>query len=177
MTDTKTRILDLAENLTQSKGFNGFSYLDLAAEVGIKTSSIHYHYKSKADLALALVERHREALEAAFKRLDDDVANPADRLESIVTHFKGYIGEEKICMCGMMAAEFESISPAVRKALALYFRDFQNWLAKQFSALGHPNPPAVALQYVSALEGSLLLARLEGDASVVDRSLDGFVNT
>ena len=176
MTDTKTRILDLAESLTQAKGFNGFSYLDLAAEVGIKTSSIHYHFKAKADLALALVERHRAELEAAFNRLDQDVAEPEKRLDAIVAHFKCYIDQEKICMCGMMAAEFESISPAVRKALALYFRDFQNWLAKQFSALGHPNPPAVALQYVSALEGSLLLARLEGDPTVVDRSLDGFVN-
>lgn len=176
MTDTKTRILDLSESLTQTKGFNGFSYLDLAAGVGIKTSSIHYHFKAKADLALALVERHRKALDAAFKRLDHEIETPAERLDALVTHFKGYILEEKICMCGMMAAEFESISPAVRKALAHYFRDFQNWLAKQFSALGHPNPPEAALQYVSALEGSLLLARLEGDASVVDRSLDGFVN-
>lgn len=177
MSDTKTRILDLAESLTQQKGFNGFSYLDLAAEVGIKTSSIHYHFKAKADLALALVERHREALAQVCQLFDQKMDTPEERLEATVTHFKNYIREEKICMCGMMAAEFESISPAVRKALALYFRDFQNWLAKQFSELGHPNPPVAALQYVSALEGSLLLARLEGDASVVDRSLEGFVNS
>lgn len=176
MTDTKTRILDLSESLTQTKGFNGFSYLDLAAGVGIKTSSIHYHFKAKADLALALVERHREALHAAFEHFDHEIEAPEARLDALVAHFKSYLSEEKICMCGMMAAEFESISPAVRKALALYFRDFQNWLAKQFSALGHPNPPVVALQYLSALEGALLLARLEGDASMVDQSVDGFVN-
>lgn len=175
MTDTKTRILDLSESLTQTRGFNGFSYLDLAAEVGIKTSSVHYHFKVKADLALALVERHRKALNVAFKRFDDEMETPQERLTALVAHFKGYIREEKICMCGMMAAELETVSPAVRNALALYFRDFQHWLAKQFSALGHPNPPLVALQYVSALEGALLLARLEGDASLVDQSLDGFV--
>lgn len=176
MTDTKTRILDLSESLTQTRGFNGFSYLDLAAEVGIKSSSVHYHFKAKADLALALVERHRETLNASFKRFDDEIETPKERLDAVVAHFKSYIREEKICMCGMMAAELETIGPLVRKALALYFRDFQNWLAKQFSALGHPNPPLVALQYISALEGSLLLARLEGDESLVDRSLDGFVS-
>jgi len=48
MSDTRTRILDLAEGLTQAKGFKGFSYLDLAEEIGIKNSSIHYHFKAKS---------------------------------------------------------------------------------------------------------------------------------
>lgn len=175
MSDTRTRILDLAEGLTQSKGFNGFSYLDLAAGVGIKNSSIHYHFKAKADLALALVKRHREKLAEAHAQFDRDIATPQERLQALVTYFNGYIADERICMCGMMAAEFESISPEVRRELIHYFRDFQNWLAKQFSALNHPNPPSAALQFLSALEGALLLARLEGDASVVGRSLDNFV--
>ena len=176
MSDTRTRILDLAEGLTQAKGFNGFSYLDLAAEIGIKNSSIHYHFKAKADLALALVRRHREKLAEAHAQFDHSIASPQDRLKSLITYFNGYIAEERICMCGMMAAEFESISPDVRRELIHYFRDFQNWLAKQFSEMNHPDPPNAALQFLSALEGALLLARLEGDVTIVARSLYSFVN-
>jgi len=60
MADAKTRILDVAEELTRIKGFNGFSYIALPDEIGIETASIHYHYELKADLALALVERVHE---------------------------------------------------------------------------------------------------------------------
>ena len=175
MSDTRTRILDLAEGLTQAKGFKGFSYLDLAAEIGIKNSSIHYHFKAKADLALALVKRHREMLSEANAKFDRDMKTPQERLRAVLSHFKAYIVEDRICMCGMMAAEFEAINPEVRRELIHYFRDFQNWLAKQFSEMDHVNPPAAALQFLSALEGSLLLARLEGDASLIERALDGFV--
>jgi len=176
MSDTRTRILDLADQFTQSKGFNGFSYLDLAAEIGIKNSSIHYHFKAKSDLALAMVERHRTVTAEAFSQLDGDLKSPQERLLSVIDHFQADLRNEKICLCGMMAAEFQSISPAVRRELALYFRDFQDWLSKQFSEMAYLNPPLAALQFLSALEGSLLLARLQGNPSVVSQALDNFVN-
>ncbi|MFK7802459.1 MAG: TetR/AcrR family transcriptional regulator, partial [Anaerolineae bacterium] len=105
MTNTKTKILDVAERLTQTKGFNCFSYLDLAAEIGIKSSSIHYHFKTKADLALALVERTHDVHTTAFRNLDRDVDTPQERLQSMINFFQGYIVDQKFCMCGMLAAE------------------------------------------------------------------------
>lgn len=176
MADTRTRILDLANRLTQSKGFNGFSYLDLAAEIGIKNSSIHYHFKAKSDLALAMVERHRRTTAESFSQLDHQLKSPQERLAAVIQHFEADLRDEKICLCGMMAAEFQSISADVRRELVLYFRDFQDWLSKQFSETARPNPPLAALQFLSALEGSLLLARLQGDVSVVSQALDDFVN-
>lgn len=176
MSDTRNRILDLANRLTQTKGFNGFSYLDLAAEIGIKNSSIHYHFKAKSDLALAMVQRHRTMSVDSFGRIDHQEQDPKDRLEAVIRYFETDLRDGKICLCGMLAAELHSISADVRRELGLYFRDFQDWLSKQFSELSHPNPPVAALQFLSALEGSLLLARLQGDASLVRQALDGFVN-
>ena len=176
MSDTRTRILDLADQLTRSKGFNGFSYLDLAAEIGIKNSSIHYHFKAKSDLALAMVERYRETTTDSFSQLDQQVKNPQDRLAAVIDYFQSDLRDGKICLCGMMAAEFHSISESVRRELTLFFRDFQDWLSKQFSEMAYPNPPLTALQFLSALEGSLLLARLQGDVSIVSQALHEFVN-
>ncbi|WP_298845183.1 TetR/AcrR family transcriptional regulator [uncultured Roseobacter sp.] len=176
MSDTRTRILDLANQLTQSRGFNGFSYLDLAAEIGIKNSSIHYHFKAKSDLALAMVDRHRETTAESFARLDHDIDDPRERLLSVVRYFEADLRDGKICLCGMMAAELQSVSEEVRRELALYFRKFQDWLSKQLSEMGYSDPPRAALQFLSALEGSLLLARLQGDVTVVGQALDGFVN-
>ena len=176
MTDTRTRILDLAEDFTQTKGFNNFSYLDLAAEIGVKNSSIHYHFKAKKDLALALVERIHEALVVACGLFVEKFEAPQERLRALINHFKSYVKNEKICMCGMMAAEFETVSPEVRKALSSYFHDMRKWLAKQFAEMNDPNPEDRALQFLSGLEGSVLLARLESNPKMVERSLDVFVS-
>lgn len=176
MSNTKTKILDLAESLTQRRGFNGFSYLDLADEIGVKHSSIHYHFKSKADLALALVERIHERHSNAFEALDRNLDTPQQRLRELVEFFQTYVQEQKFCMCGMMAAELSSVSPEVRKQLVMYFRDFQTWITKQFTTMEKSDAQGRALRFVSALEGSLLLARLENDPARVADALGAFIS-
>ena len=95
MTDTKTKILDLAETLTQTKGFNGFSYIDLANEIGIKTSSIHYYFKAKDDLAAALVERIHQRHSQGFEEMEAENETPNDRLKAVIAYFQNYVREQK----------------------------------------------------------------------------------
>ena len=45
---TAEQILDVAEGLVQTRGFNSFSYADIAKQLGITTASLHYHFGSKA---------------------------------------------------------------------------------------------------------------------------------
>ncbi len=177
MSNTKTKILELAESYTQTKGFNAFSYLDLAADIGIKAASIHYYFKSKDDLAFALVERAHELHMLAFRNMDIEVENPVDRLAAVKDYFKNYISQDKFCLCGMMSAEFQSISPKVRKKVDVYFTDLQIWLAKQFKALGHADANFQALRFLSALEGSLLIARIKSDPEVVEDALKSYFET
>ncbi len=175
MTDTKTKILDLAECLTQTNGFNGFSYLDIAEEIGIKGASVHYHFKSKDDLAVALVERLRELHMTIFRQMETSIADPSKRIEAVIMHFQQYAEEDKFCLCGMMAAELYSLSERVSNSLNKYFNDYQNWLTRQFEALGHENATLQAIQFLSALEGSLLLARLRKSPKVVSETMVGFL--
>ena len=49
--DTATQILDVAERLVQVRGFNGFSYADVAAELNITKAALHYHFAGKASSA------------------------------------------------------------------------------------------------------------------------------
>lgn len=175
MTDTKTKILDLAERFTQERGFSGFSYLDIAADIGIKSASIHYHFKCKDDLAVALVSRTHEMHTKSFQDLDATMKSPKKRLEYLIQYFQGYATDKKFCMCGMFAAELHSVSPAVRRLLNRYFTDFQAWLAKQFSEMGVKNADQQALQFLSALEGALLLARLRGEPKMIGKTMNEFL--
>ena len=52
--DSATQILDIAERRMRQTGYNAVSYRDIAAEMGIKSASLHYHFPKKADLGAAL---------------------------------------------------------------------------------------------------------------------------
>ena len=69
-TDTATRILDVAERLVQVRGFNAFSYADVAAELQITKAALHYHFASKADLGSALVARYTGDFIDALEGID-----------------------------------------------------------------------------------------------------------
>jgi len=172
MKDTKTKILDIAERMTQQKGFNGFSYIDLAEEVGVKTSSIHYHFKAKADLGLALVERTHEVHVAEFRHLNKQVADPEQRLTTLIDFFQSYIKDDKFCLCGMLTAEMQSVSVAVRSRLKTYFEDVQSWVAAQLQEMGIRDSRKRALSFICALEGSLLIARLNHEPLIVTEAME-----
>ncbi len=167
----RTKILDLAEEMTQTRGFNGFSYIDLAAEIGIKTSSIHYYFKLKDDLAAALVERTHQRHREGFEAIEAEHGSSEARLQALIAYFQNYIAEEKFCLCGMLAAELQSVSPRVASLVRSYFDDFRKWLTSQFEAAGEENPERCAIAFLSGLEGALLLGRLSGDPCVVSSAL------
>ncbi|MEO9863924.1 TetR/AcrR family transcriptional regulator, partial [Yoonia sp.] len=69
-TDTKTALLDSAERAARTRGFDGFSYADLAQDVGIRKASIHHHFPTKAALSAALMERYYNDLKAVCEDID-----------------------------------------------------------------------------------------------------------
>src|SRR6185437_9406107 len=81
---THTRILDVAERLVQRRGFNGFSYADIAAEVGITKASLHYHFATKAELGATLVVRYTETFTAALQQINSGLGVAERRLRAYV---------------------------------------------------------------------------------------------
>ena len=86
--DTRRELLDLAETLVRTRGYNGFSYRDLAEQIGIKTASIHYHFPTKGDLGEALIENEREVFARNLAQLDAEEKDPRRRLERFIQLFQ-----------------------------------------------------------------------------------------
>src|SRR5271166_5777461 len=83
-TAAATAILDVAERLAQTRGYNGFSYADIAAELGVTKASLHYHFPSKAKLGCALIERYRGLFGAALDVIDRQAKEPHEKLKQYV---------------------------------------------------------------------------------------------
>lgn len=98
-----------------------------------------------------------------------DNSAPADKkLDRYTRLFGRIIGDGKrVCLCGMLAAEIESLPEKVRQAVQSFFRANENWLAKvlaegetQDTLDAGGKPEAAARALYSAFQGGLLACRL-----------------
>ena len=73
--DTRERILEVAEAAVLAKGFAATSIDELIAAVGITKSGFFYHFKDKGELAKAMLLRYLEhdkaLLDGLFRRADE----------------------------------------------------------------------------------------------------------
>lgn len=68
--DTRTRILDIAQAAVLSKGFGATSIEEIVAEAEITKGGFFYHFPDKNALARALIERHIEVEDEIFDELE-----------------------------------------------------------------------------------------------------------
>ena len=164
--DTRQRILDAAEALVQSRGFNGFSYANVAAELGITKASLHYHFPGKAELGEALIARYASRFAEALEQIDGAVDGERAKLDAYAALYADVLRGERMCLCGILAAEYETLPAPMRDAVVGFFDDNEQWLAEMLAhgraggALSFEGAPREAAQTIlSGLEGAMLVAR------------------
>ncbi len=165
------QILDVAERLAQTRGFNGFSYADIAAELGITKASLHYHFPTKADLGRALIDRYSTNFATALARIESSGAPPV-QLQHYVALYAEVLNAGRICLCGMLAAEYTTLPAVMQQAIRKFFDLNERWLSRVLESGRHGGTLAfegpaddAARAITSALEGAMLLARPYGGAS------------
>ena len=169
--DTKTTLLNSAERAARRRGFDGFSYADLAADVGITKASIHHHFASKAALAVALMQRYYSDLETACGEIDQDHATGAVRLAALIKRYRGALeGGQSLCLCVSFSTSTESLSADTIAEMNRFRRMMTEWLARVFSLgqgdgtiLHVADPAAEATATLPLLEGAQLAARVAQD--------------
>jgi TetR/AcrR family transcriptional repressor of nem operon len=175
---TSERILDAAERMVQTGGFNGFSYADVAVELGVTTAALHYHFRNKADLGEALVVRYTERFAQALAAVDAARLDAARRLAAFAELYVEVVRRGRMCLCGMLAAEYRTLPLKVQQAVVGFFDRNEAWLAGVLEVGRHDHslrfegaPIEVARFVVSELEGAMLLARLHDDADQFEQSV------
>jgi TetR/AcrR family transcriptional repressor of nem operon len=162
---TAHKILDVAEDFTRRLGFNGFSYRDLQKVLGIRTSSIHYYFPAREDLARALVSRYLERYKNTLAEIEVHYSDAESRLRALGKLFLQGVEEEKFCLCGMLAADLLSLPKEVEFSLREFFNLNQEWIKqnikdgiKEKIFRNSVNPEEAAAYLLAALEGGMLIA-------------------
>jgi TetR/AcrR family transcriptional repressor of nem operon len=180
--DTASAILDVAERLVQRRGFNGFSYADVARELGMTKAALHYHFPGKAELGERLVQRYGERFAEALAVIDDQAVPAAERLVAYCDVYRRVLLDGRMCLCGMLAADYHTLADPMRAAVARFFEENETWVARVLElgrrdgslAVSEPVPDA-ARTVIAALEGAMLVARPFESAAVFDAVVDRLV--
>lgn len=170
--DTASDILDIAERLVQTRGFNGFSYADVAEELSVSKASLHYHFPGKAELGEALISRYTDRFAEALVEIDAGDGDPRDKLVAYAGLYADVLRNQRMCLCGMLAAEYETLPGPMRKAVVRFFGLNEAWLGKvlaqgrregKLTFAGSAKEAARLI--IGGLEGAMLVARAQGDVA------------
>ncbi|MCJ8347817.1 TetR/AcrR family transcriptional regulator [bacterium] len=166
---TSDDIVEIAKELIQTRGYNAFSYQDIAQSLKIKTSSIHYHFSKKSDLGQAVVIKYIQHFHDLLKKSDQ--CNFQQRWQQYLAPF-AQVSEAgvKICLCGALGGEFVSLPKEIQNEVILFFDLHETWLEKflsegqkegQLNFNGEARD--LALHIFSSLQGALMIARTKQD--------------
>ncbi|EOA03535.1 transcriptional regulator, TetR family protein [Herbaspirillum frisingense GSF30] len=178
--DTREIIMGVARKAVQARGYNALSFRELAAEVGIKSASVHYHFPTKGDLAAALAQRYTEDGREFLGTIREGSKSVKAAVQQYTDIFRAALADDnRMCLCGIMSAEHDDLPPEVRAELDRFNQMNVDWLASLLAQGSHGTKELKqartrALAIFAAIEGAQLIARGQGDIAVYDQIIEGY---
>ena len=180
--NTRTALLDSAERVARQRGYDAFSYADLARDVGIRKASIHHHFPAKADLAFGLIERYAERFFETLDKIDSTHTKAAEKLRAYVAEYRNALADgTQLCLCVAMSAGRDSLSERVLVELNNFHENSVAWLTRVFeqsiddqTVAGASDPAAEAKATLALMEGAQLVARAAKNLSLFDAATAAF---
>lgn len=165
----------VARALAQSHGYNGLSFRELAKAIGVKSASIHYHFPTKEDLGAALAQRYREEAKAVL----GEPAEPYSDIARFIESFRLALERNnRMCLCGIMAAEYDDLPDAVKVEVKGFADDLVAWLSQVLLQLDPSRQGTAIAQHAfaiyAAIGGAQLTARGRGDIGMFDAIVEGY---
>lgn len=164
----RERILDIAEHLIMSRGFNRFSYKDISTEMKVKNAAIHYHFPSKNDLGVAVIRRAQSRCRKWNETSAKKAVSPVDMLDTFFEMFAGYLNSgEYVCLASTLETDFNTFSKEMQNEVRLYAAEMLNWIrnllarGRQEGLFTFPDSPEDRAFYIlSSVQGALEIARV-----------------
>jgi TetR/AcrR family transcriptional repressor of nem operon len=161
MSDVASSIMDAAEKRMRLGGFGGFSFREIATDVGVKSSSVHYHFPTKENLAAAVVRRYTEEV---AQYIDQEFEKNPDPVQVWTNAFRGTLIEDRMCPCTVLGAAALDLPSEVATEVKGFYKMCLDKLASEGLS------PTSAAEVLSTLTGALVVANAVGDTSLYDRA-------
>lgn len=174
---TQDAIADAAQRAILEQGYKAMSFRALAAEVGIKSASVHYHFPTKADLVFYVMRRHREvfAEQLVLPKKKRQAAQKA--LNHFIDEFKRQAVEhDQMSIGAILLAEKSLLDERTQAELSGFYADKMEWLTTVVSYMTKEWMPTdqaqgYAHQILASLHGATLLVQATGDPEAFEKAM------
>jgi len=172
--DKETAIIEAAQRMIRQGGYNGFSFRNIATIVGIKSSSVHYHFATKEELSIAATHYYTDKFLAFLGDPKDRVDAGEDPVEIYIQAFRNTLTDDQgMCLFGVLATEAKVLPHNVVQAIQQFFERNILWLENAYVANGHHKNTATkkAMQTLALLEGAIMTSCAMNDLKVFDLAI------
>ena len=172
MSDTEQFILNTTEDMIRQGGYHGFSFRNIADAIGIKSSSVHYHFGTKEKLGAAITKRYTDNFLAALGAPEELKSTGINPVEYYIGAFRGAIVSEKgMCLCGILGTEALILPESIVIELDSFFERNIDWLDRAYQQIGNTkHTQEKAAQTLALLEGAMMIATTKKDLALFDLS-------
>ncbi len=171
MTETIDRLMNAAECRIRSDGYHAMSFRDLADDLGIKSSSVHYHFRRKEDLAVALVGRYSDSFFSKLEEMSAGLATVDEKIQALCSLYRAaFVAHGDVCLCGILGAEKSGLPVEVASAVGVFLTANVEWMRAALPpSVPQPRRQARAEHIIASLQGALILAKNLSGIEVFDR--------
>jgi len=165
---TRENIVLLGDQFIRDKGFNAFSFYDISKALKIKNASIHYHFPTKTDLGVSILNDHQQKLHSLIQATV--TKSPQVKLNAFLSIYSTIKSEGRVCLVGSLATDLNSVDPKIAKELKAFANEILKWVTsileegktkKAFSFQGSARTKA--LMIITNMLAALQLSRLTNE--------------
>lgn len=172
MENKEKEILEATEKMVREGGYNAFSFREIAKAVGIKSSSVHYHFPTKADLGAAVAKYYTDKFLDHLGNPDDLIANNKDPITIYIAAFKSALTKDKrMCLCGLLGAEINGLPTEVVTETKTFFNRNLEWLEHAYTLKKTKDAKAKAAQTLALLEGAMIMSNVLKNPKTFDQAV------
>ncbi len=174
VSDKRERLLNAAKRLIHQQGYTRTTLGDIARAADVPPGNVYYYFKTKEDVARAVIHDHADWFRHTFSRWDAEL-DPRGRLLA----YAGMVAKNcddmatHGCPVGSLCAELDKQPGPLTDEVDALVRHQLGWVTDQFRALSVPEPETVATDLIARLQGTVLVSHALGDASVLARQVAG----
>ncbi|MEQ9304692.1 MAG: TetR/AcrR family transcriptional regulator [Marinoscillum sp.] len=165
---TRSDIMNIANQLVLSRGYNAFSFADISGSLGIKKASIHYHFPTKTALGRALIRQHEQSAIELFEH--NKHSPPVERLVAFFSNYESRKVDDQVCLVGSLATDLRTVEVEIQedmKSLAAVILNGLSDILEDGKKIGaftfNEDSRTKALMIITNLLGALQVSRLTGD--------------
>ncbi|UYL09026.1 TetR/AcrR family transcriptional regulator [Bdellovibrio sp. SKB1291214] len=171
--ETKAQALEIAKNHLQLRGYNGFSFQDIADELGIRKASLHYYFASKEDLGLALIEDYIQSFQQWSEMHED--REPLEKIKKFIDMYNSFSQDGlKVCPGGVFCIDYNTLPAKLKKSVCQLQEQIQNWLThvvtegiKNKSLKTTLKPKETATLIHATTQGALQIGRMQNNTKAM----------